>query len=253
MRHRHAQNETAEKLNFWLSYSDMMAALLLTFVLILSGTLLNAQSSYEKKQSELEEKQAELEEKEAVIANQQTQIDKIVGIRKDLVSALSTEFSGNEMQVKVDAQTGAITFDSSLLFSFDDDKLQAAGTTFLDQFLPKYFSVLLGENFSPYVAEVIIEGHTDTDGDYMYNLRLSQSRALAVSSYCLEHGAAFLTAEQMDELRVLLTANGRSFSSPIYAADGTVDKGASRRVEIKFRLKDEEMMDEIAEMLEAWK
>lgn len=253
MRRSRVQYEQTEKLNFWLSYSDMMAALLLTFVLILSGTLLEARSTYEEKQAELEEKQAEVEEKEAVIANQQTQIDTIVGVRGDLVSALSNEFSGNNMSVKVDAQTGAITFDSSLLFAFDDDKLQTAGEEFLNQFLPKYFSVLLGDNFLPYVAEIIIEGHTDTDGEYMYNLRLSQNRALAVSSYCLEHGGEFLTTEQMEELRVLLTANGRSFSAPIYAADGTVDKDASRRVEIKFRLKDEEMMDEIANMLEAWK
>lgn len=253
MRHSRVQYEQTEKLNFWLSYSDMMAALLLTFVLILSGTLLEARSTYEEKQAELEEKQAEVEEKEAVIANQQTQIDTIVGVRGDLVSALSNEFSGNDMSVKVDAQTGAITFDSSLLFAFDDDKLQAAGEEFLNQFLPKYFSVLLGNDFLSYVAEIIIEGHTDTDGEYMYNLRLSQNRALAVSSYCLEHGGEFLTSEQMEELRVLLTANGRSFSAPVYAADGTVDKDASRRVEIKFRLKDEEMMDEIANMLEAWK
>ena len=57
----------------------------------------------------------------------------------------------------------------------------------------------------------------------------------------------------MEELRVLLTANGRSWSAPVYAAGGIVDKQASRRVEIKFRLKDEEMMKQIAEMLEETK
>ena len=253
MRRSNVQNESGEKLNFWLSYSDMMAALLLTFVLILSVTLLQARKTYEEKQAQLEQKQEELAEKESVIENQQSQIDTIVGVRGDLVSALSKEFSGNEMSVKVDAQTGAITFDSSLLFAFDKDELQDGGKDFLNQFLPKYFSVLLGDDFLPYVAEIIIEGHTDTDGEYMYNLRLSQNRALAVSSYCLEHGTEFLSEDQMEKLRVLLTANGRSWSAPVYAADGTVDKDASRRVEIKFRLKDEEMMDEIAEMLEGWK
>ena len=43
------------------------------------------------------------------------------------------------------------------------------------------------------------------------------------------------------------------FTAPVYAADGTVDMQASRRVEIKFRLKDEEMMNQIAEMLEETK
>lgn len=186
-------------------------------------------------------------------AHQQSQIDTIVGVRGDLIDALSKEFSGNDLSVKVDAQSGAITFDSTLLFGYNDDKLQDSGKTFLAEFLPKYFSVLLGKDFSPYVAEIIIEGHTDTDGGYMYNLQLSQNRAFAVVSYCLDENNHFLSDSQLEELRVLLTANGRSWSAPIYAADGTVDMQASRRVEIKFRLKDEEMINQIAEMLEETK
>ena len=87
----------------------------------------------------------------------------------------------------------------------------------------------------------------------MYNLQLSQNRAFAVVSYCLDENNHFLSDSQLEELRVLLTANGRSWSAPVYAADGTVDMQASRRVEIKFRLKDEEMMNQIAEMLEETK
>lgn len=40
MRRYTKRNKNGEKLNFWLSYSDMMAALLLVFILILSCTLL---------------------------------------------------------------------------------------------------------------------------------------------------------------------------------------------------------------------
>ena len=243
MRRYTKSNKNSEKLNFWLSYSDMMAALLLVFILILSCTLLETRATYEAKQ-------AELAEKEKIIASQQSQIDTIVGVRGDLVDALSTEFSGNALSVKVDAQSGTITLDSTLLFGFDDDQLQDQGKAFLDQFLPKYFSVLLSEDFSPYVAEIIIEGHTDTDGSYMYNLQLSQNRAFAVASYCLENSNHILTDNQLEKLRILLTANGRSWSSPIYNDDGSVNMDASRRVEIKFRLKDEEMMGQIASMLE---
>lgn len=242
MRRRNYESGKKEKLNFWLSYSDMMAALLLVFILILSCTLLETKSSYEAKQ-------AELAEKERIIETQQSQIDTIVGVRRDLVEALSSEFSGNALSVKVDAQSGTITFDSTLLFGFDDDQLQEQGKVFLDQFLPKYFSVLLGESFSPYVAEIIIEGHTDTDGSYMYNLQLSQNRAFSVASYCLENSNNVLTEDQLEKLRVLLTANGRSWSSPIYNDDGSVDMDGSRRVELKFRLKDEEMMGQIASIL----
>lgn len=56
MRRYTKQNKNGEKLNFWLSYSDMMAALLLVFILILSCTLLETRATYEAKQAELEEK-----------------------------------------------------------------------------------------------------------------------------------------------------------------------------------------------------
>ena len=50
-------------------------------------------------------------------------------------------------------------------------------------------------------------------------------------------------------LQDLLTAKGRSYSDPVYHADGTVNMDASRRVEFKFRLKDSEMIDEMNRIL----
>ena len=49
----------------------------------------------------------------------------------------------------------------------------------------------------------------------------------------------------------MLTVNGRSYSVPIYdEATGEVDMAASRRGEIKFRLKEDEMIEKITEILE---
>ena len=47
-----------------------------------------------------------------------------------------------------------------------------------------------------------------------------------------------------------MTVNGRSYSEPIYQMNSTeVDMAASRRVEIKFRLKEDEMIEKITEVL----
>ncbi|MBR6753527.1 MAG: hypothetical protein IKM05_05810 [Clostridia bacterium] len=46
-----------------------------------------------------------------------------------------------------------------------------------------------------------------------------------------------------------MTAQGRSYSDPVYNPDGTVNMEASRRVEFKFRLKDEEMIAEMNRIL----
>lgn len=234
-----------EKLNFWQSYSDIMSALLLTFVLILSGTLVETRLTYEAKEAELAE-QAE------IIEQQQGQIDAILGVRSELIEALRAEFADSDFAITVDPQTGAIVFDSSLLFESDRYALRSEGVEFLEAFLPKYFAILLSDSFSPYVAEIIVEGHTDIEGGYMYNLQLSQNRALAVATFCLDERAGLLSEKELEELRVLLTANGRSWSAPIYNEDGTVNMSASRRVEIKFRLKDDEMMAQLAEILEGF-
>ena len=92
--------------------------------------------------------------------------------------------------------------------------------------------------------------HTDTDGTYLYNLELSQERALSVASFCLEDDNSVLAKDELEVLRPMLTANGRSYSDPIQNADGHIDYDASRRVEFKFRLSDEEIVDEMKHVLE---
>ena len=43
--------------------------------------------------------------------------------------------------------------------------------------------------------------------------------------------------------------NGRSYSEPILNSDDSINKDASRRVEIKFRLKEEEVLLQIQKEL----
>ena len=59
----------------WISYSDMMAALLLVFVLILSVSLYQYFTMLESTQSELEAQQAQLEQQQIILLDQQSQLD----------------------------------------------------------------------------------------------------------------------------------------------------------------------------------
>lgn len=254
---RNRRRQDDEETTYWLSYSDMMAALLLIFVLIISFTMLQAKKEYETKEAELirqqkivEQQQSLLAEQQQTMNEQQEKIDQIIGVRADLVSALKDEFSGSDLKVSVDAQTGSITLDSSIMFDNGSSKLKTSGEEFLKEFIPRYIGVLLKPDFKDYVSEIIIEGHTDTRSGYIYNLGLSQDRALSVTKYVLQEDNTSLTVSQTEELRNILTANGRSYSDPIYEDDGvTVDMAASRRVEFKFRLKDEEMVNEMKNIL----
>lgn len=253
---KHQHKSTNEETSYWLSYSDMMAALLLIFVLIISFTMLQSKKLYEAKEQELfsqqdliDAQQKKMEEQQEQMELQQQKLDKIIGIRSELITALRDEFEGSDLKVSVDPQTGAITFDSSVLFDSARYNIKETGAQFLNIFLPRYFKVLLEDPFREYISEIIIEGHTDTKASYMYNLELSQQRALSVAKYCLDKNTSTLSTDQISDLQSIVTANGRSFSNPIYNSDGTVNMDASRRVEFKFRLKDEEMIEEMIKIL----
>ncbi len=287
-----------EETSYWMSYSDMMAGLLLAFVLIIAFTVLHAQLQYDEKQDQLLGKEEELlvkaeelegerirvadqqielnaqEEKltkqgekislqekklkeqnellaqlQQLMDEQQAKLDDIIGVRSELVEALKSEFEDSDLSIAVDEQTGAITFDSSILFDYNKDVLTEQGKEFLARFLPRYVSILLGDKYRGYISEILIEGHTDTDGKYMFNLDLSQKRAYSVAEYCLEDGNEILDDTQLDALRSVVSVTGRSYSKPVYAEDGSVDMEASRRVEFLFRLKDEEMVREMIDIL----
>ena len=167
----------------------------------------------------------------------------------EVIEALKNEFSKNNINVDIDAQTGALTLEASVMFDYDQAELTDAGKQALEQILPIYCKVLLQDDYMKYLAEIIIDGYTDTDGDYSYNLQLSQQRSLAVAQYLLDIQGNFLDSTQSANLQNYLTVNGHSMANPVLDADGNVDKDASRRVEIKFRLKDEEMIDELNQIM----
>ena len=293
----------------WISYSDMMAALLLIFVLILTYSLYQYFSMLEIKTKELNDQQivldqktialqlaneeldaekarlvivqgdldqmkVKLDEKEVQLADLQVvlsskeadleaatiklqeqkdllavqaeRIDKLIGIRSTMIQDLSNTLSAANLKAAVDPNSGDIKLDSSVLFETGSSTIRQEGKELLDSFIPVYLDVLLRTEYADYLGEIIIEGHTDTDGSYESNLRLSQNRALQVALYCLSMPS--LSSAQKAKLQEIMTATGRSESDPVYV-NGIEDKDASRRVEFKFSLKDSEMIEEMNRIL----
>ena len=290
--------------SYWQSYSDMMAALLLIFVLIIAITLAiykqktvdleQSQNSLGIARQELEDARKDLEDYRAAIEESnrelasslaelqqayanaaltedelnkayleienarneltatQQELENIVGIRTDIIGALQSAFNNSAMSV--DAQTGSITFSSDVLFRYGSAALTTDSQATLREIIPMYLDVLMQDRFRDYIAEIIIEGHTDTDGSYEMNMELSYDRAYSVAKFCMDSRNG-LSEEKIEQLRGILTVNGRSYSQPVYVKDAQgnptdqVDMEASRLVEIKFRLKEDEMIEKIAEVL----
>ena len=292
MRNNRKERNAFHSPSYWQSYSDMMAALLLIFILIIAITLAiykQKQTDLEVTQQQLSSTQADLAMSEEELKNYMAQLDDantkvsmtqeelqaaynaiaakqeevdatqeelratksqlqdIVGVRTDIIRALQESLDGSSMTV--DAQNGSITFSSDVLFRYNSAVLTENSKNTLREVIPTYLSVLLQDDYRPYIAEIIVEGHTDTEGGYASNMELSFARANAVATFC-QNSKNGLTDDQITALQNVLTVNGRSYSSPVYK-EGTseVDMAASRRVEIKFRLKEDEMIEKINEVL----
>lgn len=225
---------------------DEQAALLA----LTAAQLEERETAFDAQSVELEEARLQIALAQQNLDAQQAQIDNLIGVRSRIIEDLRDEMRSAKLGTVVDRQTGAITFTSSVLFDYNSSDLKDSGKAWLDSFLPVYVHTLLSEENQDYVAEIIIEGHADMSGDYQSNLNLSQQRALSVVSYFLSDTFYGLTAQEKEQLRSIVTANGRSWVDPVYNEDGTVNMEASRRVEFKFRLKDAEMIAEMSSILE---
>lgn len=214
-----------ESNHYWMSYSDLMSALLLMFALLLMVNIYDNQQGMEKKDQVIEE---------------------VIGLKTQIIEELDKAFKDSNLEMEIDPQTGAIRFSSGVFFDYNSSEVSLEGRKRLEEFIPKYIGILLSDDFSEHVSQIIVEGHTDQKGTYIYNLNLSQNRSFAVVSEIL--GEDFKNFKHRDELQRLLTSNGRSYSEPIFV-DGKIDYDKSRRVEFKFRLKDEEMFKKIQEMV----
>ncbi|HLR62812.1 MAG TPA: OmpA family protein [Lentibacillus sp.] len=212
--------------HFWPSFTDLLTIILLCFILIFIAMMII--------------KSLQIEEMKKTI-------DQIMGVRSQLVNDLQTEFSDSPMGIEVDEETGAIIFNTEILFPYDESELKKESYQFLDEFVPKYLDILLKSGYEKYIAEIIIEGHTDRDGSYMYNMQLSQERAYSVAEYILSDDFPYKNIQQ--HLKDKLTVNGKSYTD--FRTDDTGNYSAedSRRVEFKFRLKDEEILEKTREIL----
>lgn len=207
------------------------------------------QVKLEQQQGLLEEQQTKLEEQQEILDSQANQIEQIIGIRGQLIDELNRELMANQIQIQADLETGAIIFESTILFDRDSNELIEEGKEFFRKFIPVYLETLLKPKFRDYIAEIMIEGHTDDTGSYLHNLELSQQRAWSVAEFILSDESDFINSDMIPILKSLVTVNGCADRSPVYQENGMIDANKSRRVEIKFRLKDQEMIRKMDEIL----
>ena len=107
-----------------------------------------------------------------------------------------------------------VTFDSGLLFDFDSDRIKPEAAKNLQE-LAKSLNKFGNSN-------LLIVGHTDSQGEDAYNMSLSQRRANAASAYLQSQGVPVAR----------ISTSGRGESEPVATNDTDAGRQLNRRVEV---------------------
>ena len=198
--------------------------------------LLKLLKAVEQKRTKYDSLLSQLQAKKAKIKS-------LTGIKLKVIAELKASL-GNK--INIDKQNGSLRLASNILFDKGSSILKEDSEAELEANFIEYISALIGnKNIAEHIDEIIIEGHSDSDGSYLYNLNLSQKRAFAVMNHLLT-----IDYIKRNNIQEKLVASGRSYLDAI-KVNGVEDKDASRRIEVKFRLKNEDAMYEIERILDA--
>lgn len=191
---------------FWISFADLMSALMVLFLVVMAVTLVAVTQSIDSATRATIERNAAINKVMAMIANDPRSVG-----------------------VGVDRQNYRIDLGEQVRFDSGSFTINAPAA----QFLRNYIPVLLKAKDTPegkrWIRSVVVEGFTDEDGTYLYNLQLSleRSRSVVCSLFQYSVGSDGLSDEQLRKVQEYFLVGGYSFNSI------KKDKAESRRVEFK--------------------
>jgi len=193
---------------FWISFSDLMSALMVLFLVVMAVTLVSVTRD--------------------VGTAEQPKIQRSRDIR-ELMSRLR-ETTRAFPDVKVDESTYRIDLGDVVRFDRNRAELSLAGARLLRAYVPTLLDAQRSELGQRWIRRIVVEGFTDHDGTYLYNLGLSlkRSRRVVCALYAPPlTGEQPLTDAQKRQIRDLFLVGGYAFNA------SRPSKEASRRVELK--------------------
>jgi outer membrane protein OmpA-like peptidoglycan-associated protein len=193
---------------FWISFSDLMSALMTLFLVVMAATLITVTKS--------------------VSTVEQRKIQRETDIRE--LMAQIKEVSRQFPEVKVNETTYRIDLGDIVRFDSGRSDISTSGATFLRNYVPVLLKAQQTDIGRKWIRRIVVEGFTDQDGSYLYNLGLSldRSRRVVCALFALPgRDETPLSVGQKTQIRDLFLVGGYSFNST------KESKEASRRVELK--------------------
>lgn len=207
---------------FWISFSDLMSALMVLFLVAMSVALLAVTKKISTEEAEDRQRS-----------------EAINGLMKDIKGILSArEFEG------VTVNETSIDFGPRGRFGNGQNTLSNEQRELLLSFTPKLLSALkTHEQSRKWFRRAVVEGYASQSGSYLYNLNLSLERSSRVICELLRDppsGKAGLSQEDRELVATSFFVGGASFNS-LQKSDA-----ASRRIEFKleFKTRQERRADE---------
>ncbi|UZH02617.1 OmpA family protein [Pantoea anthophila] len=210
------RSDEAEK-PFWISYADLMTAMMVLFLVVMVASL-----------SSVTQRIQRAEEGEKVRGQDIAR----------LCERLELHARNVNKTIVVDCHDNRISFGEAGRFDHNRFFLNAEGQKALQDVVPLVLDAAESEEGRKWFKQIVIEGFTDTDGSYLYNLHLSLQRSEWVMCSLLDSRSPLqnsISTEQQIQIRKLFLAGGVSFNN------AKESKEASRRVELRmqfFGLKD---------------
>ena len=192
---------------FWISFSDLMSALMTLFLVVMAVTLVAVTKN--------------------VTAEEEAKILREGAIRTMMARIKK---ASSEKSVEVNESTYQIDLGEIVRFESGKYTIQTDAAKFLRDYIPVLLSAKATPEGEMWMRRVVVEGFTDQDGTYLYNLGLSLDRSRSVVCALFANPTSderALSNTQLDQIQDLFLVGGYSFNSV------REDKAASRRVELK--------------------
>lgn len=210
---------------YWVTYSDLLVSLLVVFALLLFASL------------------ARIEVERAVADKTRDAVRRTLAT-SDRAMHTAVAALGDSGVVGYDVRMRTLTMREEVLFDFGSAALKPRGREVVRKIATRFLPSLLGDTaVSRHIEAIVVEGHTDTVGTYLWNLDLSQRRAQTVMRELVR-----MTYDQpfAEVARSLLVASGHSEVEALKAAAaGRYNAALARRIVLRVRLRDEEMLRQL--------
>lgn len=205
-RHR----EEGEK-PFWISFSDLMSALMVLFLVAMTVALLTITN--------------EISETERAKAQREEEIDALMARIREVIS----DFPG------VTVRGRSVDFGERARFDTNSHRLLPEQATLLREIVPRILAVASDPLGEKWIKRVVVEGFADQRGTYLHNLNLSMQRSQRVLCVLLgkpESNDLVISDADRLKIRELFLVGGSSFN----ALKDTLEE--SRRIELKLEFLD---------------